>query len=185
MKRLAIFFVLFLLIAGCSTISVQTEGKVPSDPAKIKATYGWLDKAVPSNDIRVNNAEINRMVRNSVEKHLATRGYIRVEPDQADYLLSWYGNITDEVKELSLSSFYARNGYTGMIGTMPENVEGGKVKKVFSRGTLILDVMDKETQKVIWRGTATNTIQENMSKGRKAQYVDASIKKILEDLPKR
>ncbi len=185
MKKIAIFLVLSLLIAGCSTVKVQTEGKVPSDPAKIKATFSWLDKASPSNDIRVNNNEIDRMVRNSVEKHLATRGYVRVEPDQADYLLSWFGNITDEVKELSLSSFYRRNGYTGMIGSMPEKVEDGKVKKVFSRGTLILDVMDRETQKVIWRGTATNTIQENMSKGRKAQYVDASIKKILEDLPQR
>lgn len=185
MKTLTIFFVSIFFLVGCSTVSVQTEGKVPSNPAEIKATYGWLDKAVPSNDIRVNNDEINRMVRNSVEKHLAARGYVRVEPDQADYLLTWFGNITDEVKELSLSSFYARNGYTGLIGTMPENVKGGKVKKVFSRGTLILDVMDRKTQNVIWRGSATNIIQEDMSKGRKAQYVDASIKKILEDLPQR
>ncbi len=185
MKKIAIFLVLSFLIAGCATNSIQTEGKVPSDPGETKGTYGWLENAVPSDDIRVNNEEIDRMVRNSVEKHLATRGYVRVEQDQADYLLSWFGNITDEVKELSLSSFYARNGYTGLIGTMPKNVKGGKVKKVFSRGTLILDVMDRKTQEVIWRGSATNIIHEKMPKGRKAQYVDASIKKILEDLPQR
>lgn len=185
MNRIFILLVLSLFAAGCSPVSVQTQGKVALDPVKMKATYAWLEKAVPSNDIRVNNQDINRLVRNSVEKHLAARGYFRVNPDQADYLVTWFGNIEEEVKEISLASFYNRSGYTGLIGTMPENVKAGKVKKVFARGTLILDILEKQTKNVIWRGSATNTIQEGMSQGRKAQYIDSSVKKILDDLPQR
>jgi len=53
MNRIFILLVLSLFAAGCSPVSVQTQGKVALDPVKMKATYAWLEKAVPSNDIRV------------------------------------------------------------------------------------------------------------------------------------
>lgn len=181
-KLLCLITSLFLL-AGCGAVSVQTEGNMPAAVTQGKATYSWSEEAVPSNDLRINDAEIANMVRSSAEKHLAAMGYARVDAGEADYLLNWFGNITEEVKEISIVNFYNRTGYAGLIGTMPEDVKDGKVRKTFSRGTLILDVVDARTKKVVWRGSATNTLKEKMSEMEKARYIDTSVQKILEELP--
>ncbi len=185
MKNILLIFLLALIFAGCSTVTVNTEGELSSTPTAKKGTYAWLQKSEAAEDIRINNPEIDGMVRRSVDKYLASSGYVKVEPDQADYLISWFGSIVEEVKEISLSSYYRRSGYAGLTGMMPDDVQDGKVKKVFARGTLIIDVADRETKGVVWRGSATNTIQDKMSTSRKAQYIDASVKKILSELPQR
>ena len=172
-----------IVCAGCAPVSVEHQGQISTENSPVKATYGWLESGVPGNDIRVNNPTIDAMVRQSVEKQLRAKGYSKADTGEADYLLTWFGTIDEEVKEISLVSYYNRGGYVGLLGTMPENVEGGKVKKTFARGTLILDVLDRDDKNVLWRGSATNTLHENMSRKRIAEYIDISVAKILEKLP--
>ncbi|MEE4243489.1 MAG: DUF4136 domain-containing protein [Desulfopila sp.] len=183
MKNILLSFIIVVFLVGCSSVKVSHQGNIPAENQLVKATYSWLEDNVPSNDIRVNNSSIDAMVRQSVEKQLRVKGYEKTDGGEAEYLLAWFGTIDEEVKEISLSSFYKRGGYVGLLGTMPENVEGGKVKKTFARGTLILDVLDREDKNVLWRGSATNTLHEKMSRKQTSEYIDLSVAKILEELP--
>ena len=185
MKKFICLLLFAVVLSSCSPVSVDHAGQLAPENMEIKGTYGWLENSIPSNDIRVNNAAIDEIVKNSVEKRLSRKGYVKVVPAQADYLITWFGTITEEMKEISLNRFYATNGYGTLAGSMPENIKDGKVRKTFSRGTLILDVLDREGKKVLWRGSATNTLRESMNAKEVEKYIDASVAKILEKLPKK
>jgi hypothetical protein len=177
-------FILFLFL-GCSSTKISHQGQLAQEPSEVKATYGWLENSTPSNDLRVNNPSIENMVHQSVEKHLKARGYIKTDPAQADYLITWFGSIKDEIKLISISQYYSTFGYSTLKGNYPGGAVNGKVRKNFSHGTLILDVLDRSGNKLLWRGTATNTLRENMNKSRAKSYIDTSVEKILQELPQR
>lgn len=139
MKQILLLLLFVSSLTACSSVTVSHQGQIPANDQSVKATYSWLKESTPSDDIRVNNPTIDAMVRQSVEKQLRAKGYEKAEAGEADYMLTWFGTIDEEVKEVSLSSYYSRGGYVGLLGTMPEKVEGGKVQKTFARGTLILD----------------------------------------------
>ena len=49
---------------------------------------------------------------------------------------------------------------------------------VHEAGTLMIDIWDAKTQKIVWRGTMTATIPENPQKS--AKKLDKGIKKMIE-----
>lgn len=185
MKNLSFFIVFTFLLTGCASTQVSYEGTIPGEMSKVKATYGWFRSEPPGTDIRVNNIALDTQIQQAVDKHLKSKGYKRVESDQADYLITWFGSIKEEVKEIAVSQYYSSYGYGALAGRVSQMSQNGTVRKTFSRGTLILDVLDPESKKVLWRGSATNTIKENMSETELAKYLDISVKNIFKTLPRR
>lgn len=185
MKNCVYFFLFVFLFSGCTSVSVKHEGSLKPDTVEKNTTYGWLEDSNPSDDIRINNPTVQKAVRDSVNKHLLAMGYREVAPSEADYLIAWFGSITDEVKEVSLSRFYSTNGYGTLAGSMPEDSHNGKALKTYSRGTLIIDVLDRKGSKVLWRGSATNILREGVKSGTPPQYVDKYVSKIFKGLPRK
>ncbi len=185
MNKLFLLLFFTLILAGCASTKVYHEGAIPEKFSEIKATYGWFKGNSPSTDIRVNNSTVTTLIQQSVDNQLSGRGYKRVEPEQADYLISWFGSIREEVKEIAISQYYSSYGYGSLAGMLYQQSDDGKLIKKFSRGTLVLDVIDPGSKKVLWRGSATNTIRKNMSDKDRAMYIDISVKEILKTLPGR
>jgi len=185
MMRTLLILLAVVILQSCASVTVKHEGKVPEASPGQKNTYGWLPNSVPGDDSRINNPELDKLVRATVEKQLLQRGFKAVPPEQADYLVAWFGNIVEEVKEIPVSSFYNSYGYSSLMGEKPQKTKGGKVKKVFPRGTIIIDVLDVDTKSVIWRGSATNMYTEGMSQAQIADYINTSVAKILDDLPRQ
>lgn len=185
MKNLSLCITIVFLLFGCASIKVHHQGAVPENFSEVKATYGWLKNTQVSSDIRANNQTIELLIHQSVDRYLQSKGYKRIDADGADYLITWFGKIKEEVKEISVSQFYSSYGYGSLAGRLKQEATDGKVVKTFTRGTLILDVLDPESKTVLWRGNATNTIQENMSEEDVEKYIDLSVKKILKTIPKR
>jgi len=176
------------LFLSCASVEVTHQGNLSGETQHSKASYGWFKDAPSSEDVRINNPTIEKLVREAVDQQLQAMGYKKTEPDQADYLIAWFGNITEEVKEISMSRFYGRYGYATLLGdpAKKEKTEDGKVLKTFARGTLILDVLDRDSKKVLWRGSATDTLgQKKMSTNEKRRYIEKSVAKILEELPRK
>lgn len=183
MRKILFTMICLVMLSGCAAVTVEHQGQLAGDEKERKTTYGWLDKSVPGNDIRVNNPAVGKMVRHAVEERLLQMGYQKVAAEKADYLLAWFGTVTEEMEEMSVSRFYANYGYSTLVGEMPKNIKKGKVRKLFTKGTLIIDVLDREGKKVIWRGSATNTLLDDMDRRKAAIFIDTSVEEILKGLP--
>jgi hypothetical protein len=180
---------LVLGVSSCTSIKTNTN----YDPSAVQTlgsyrTYSWLplkEGADPS----VYNPIIQARVQQAVDHQLQARGYQKVEPGQkADFELGWHGAINHKVDVDYINSyygygwdpwydpFYSPVAYGGAGVTHP-------VVREYRQGTLILDVVDTATNKLVWRGTAQAELSENADAKKSQKLINAAVEKMLEKFP--
>jgi hypothetical protein len=115
-------------------------------------TYTWGPAdALPTGDPRLDaNPFFKDRFEGAVEKQLASRRLERAASGTPDLLLHYHASVTQRV---DVDSVDRRHGYCG-----PEGCEGGGVR-VYDIGTLVIDVVDARTNRLIWRGWAEDDLR--------------------------
>jgi hypothetical protein len=154
MKRhaLKLMFPMFagvcLLLAG-----VKTDYDHSADFGHYK-TYSWIT-AKGTNDLW------SERIMSGVDNQLAAKGWSKVQSG-GDATVSAFGRTHNEQ---TLDTFYTGMGggwmWRGGFGDAMTTVENTPV------GTLVVDVFDGNSKKLIWRGTATDTLSEKPDKNEK------------------
>jgi Domain of unknown function (DUF4136) len=154
----------FLLLAD-----VKTDYDKSADFAKYH-TYSWI-AAKGSDDIWTGR------IKTDINQALAAKGWNMVESG-GDAAISAFGS-SKNVQ--SLNTFYDglgggwgwRRGWGGGMGTATTTVENTPV------GTLVVDVFDSSTKKLIWRGQSSEELSEKADKDSK------KLEKDVEDMFKK
>ena len=184
MKYLMIYSVFLTMLLGCSVKGVRTEYQEVSTLAGLK-TYGWLQTDTPPGDnVRVNDPMVIDAVRNAVEANLEKKGYRRVEGKLADFLVTWFGAIETKVQVETIDHFYHDYGYGPVAKYMATPGSEGRTATEFEEGTILIDVLNPATHKLMWRGTGSRRILKEQEKGYAALYIDRVVKQIFKNFPK-
>jgi uncharacterized protein DUF4136 len=164
-SKIAIALALLLCSAPSFALTVYLDYDKDYDFSKIQ-TYQW----VMSNNI-AQNPIVHQRIVNAINYQLGTRGKRQVESD-GDVLLTYYANsredITLNTTDVAPPGWYTHTYY----GTA---MSGQKVARV---GTLIVEATDPKTHKLVWRGTAEDTVKADPEK------IDKTINKALEKMAK-
>lgn len=156
MKR----FLLMLGIVGLTGFGalmaeVKTDYRHSVDFGKYH-TYSWL-KVDAGNPLWVDR------IRRAVDEELTAKGWSMV-PSGGDVSVSAFGSTREQP---SMQTFYDGLGGGwgwwgfGDLGESTTTVQNTEV------GTLVVDIFDSNTKKLIWRGTATNTLSDHPDKNEK------------------
>lgn len=119
-------------------------------------TYSWL-KVDAGNPLWVDR------IRRAVDEELTAKGWSMV-PSGGDVSVSAFGSTREQP---SMQTFYDGLGGGwgwwgfGDLGESTTTVQNTEV------GTLVVDIFDSNTKKLIWRGTATNTLSDHPDKNEK------------------
>lgn len=131
-------------------------------------TYAW----VPDNSLTGNTLLDGRIV-NAIDTQLFSKG-LRRRDHAGDVLLAAHVATRDRA---TLNGFYANwapgTDWSG-VGTM------GIVSEL-SQGTLIVDIVDARTRKLVWRGAATSSISNNPEKSDKK--INKALEKMFKEYP--
>lgn len=119
-------------------------------------TYSWL-KVDAGNPLWVDR------IRRAVDEELTAKGWSMV-PSGGDVSVSAFGSTREQP---SMQTFYDGLGGGwgwwgfGDLGESTTTVQNTEV------GTLVVDIFDSNTKKLIWRGTATDTLSDHPDKNEK------------------
>jgi hypothetical protein len=155
MKRQALQTII-PLFAGVAMLfaSVKTDFDKNADFGHYK-TYSWIGTAKATDDLW------SERIMQDVDQQLAARGWSKVESG-GDATVSAFGRTHNEQ---TLETFYTGMGggwrWRGGFGDAMTTVENTPV------GTLVVDVFDGASKKLIWRGTATDTLSSHPDKNEK------------------
>lgn len=131
-------------------------------------TYSWAKLDMPS-------SLWNDRVKEAVDKALAAKGWKEV-PAGGDVSIVAVGTTREKP---TLYTFY--NGFDGwMWGGFGDAVATTTVEN-YRVGTLILDMYDSNTKKLIWRGSASDTLSDKPEKNEKK--LDKSVQNLFEHFP--
>jgi Domain of unknown function (DUF4136) len=141
-------FAVGLVLSPVSTAaqSIQTDYDRSYDFSKLK-TYDFAEQARGPNDPLAVNPINDRRVHAALDSQLVAQGYTRDTTGKQDFLVAYHAATQ---RRLDVQEW----GYgPGRWGRRRIDVNE------YTQGTLVVDVVDAATKELVWRGSATGTIE--------------------------
>ncbi len=174
MRRLIIGVMFTATIAGCAAMTVSSHIERNVDFADF-VTFDWgAPDALPVGDPRLDNNEFFRdYVMGTIEKELAGKGFRQAVNGEPDLLVHYHASVSHKVDVYEADRPY---------GYCYQDCGPGVVE--FEQGTLVVDIVDRRTNKVVWRGWAQDTMNGVIdNQDRLEKQVTEGVTKMMKLLP--
>lgn len=162
-------FILFICGAALAQ-DVSYNFAQGTDFSKFK-TYKWVN--IPGAEAP--NQLLDQQIKQSIDSQLAAKGFIKTDVDTADLYVGY---------QVSISQQQQWNAYN--MGGMGWRMGGGMATATSSTiqiGTLGFDVYDQSGKQLIWRGSATKTLNPPKDPEKKQRNLDNAVAKLLKNFP--
>jgi hypothetical protein len=171
-----------LALAGCSSTRTKVPTKV--DSGKIRAsTFSFVNRGARPDPVYTDNRQpVHAMIQDSITKNLAARGVTKVAAGgdvTVGYLVIIGNNATTEL----VRDYF---GYSEDAAALHEKAQdaytSSKNPNYFEAGTLLIDIIDSKSHKLLKRGYATRATLKNLPDDAKAARIQEVVDEILRDL---
>ena len=162
-------------LAACSTMSLTTDYDRNTDFSKY-ATFEFI----PAKEIK--NPLIRERVENAIAKQLETKG-LKAASGSADLLVAAHGRL-DSQTQIDYTSFgYGWGGWGGYWGGYGGMGTTTATAREIPVGTLIIDLVDGQTKKLVWQAVASDTLDPSATPEEREYNINAKMKKIFAGYP--
>jgi hypothetical protein len=165
-----------LAVAGCATMNVSSHVERGLDVSRYH-TYDWGPAdALPAADPRLDRDPFFQdHLRGEVERAMARRGFEWSTTAAPDLLLHYHANITERI---DVNRFDVARGYCGENGCDVPT-------RQYEAGTLVIDVIDARTNRLIWRGWAQSAVKGMLeNQDTMARQINEAVTRMFEQFPK-
>ncbi|WP_305909330.1 DUF4136 domain-containing protein [Methylomarinum sp. Ch1-1] len=192
-RKALLIFPLFLLLSSCATVKVDVDYDGAADFSQLKR-YAWLEEKPPSsgNTLLDTNNLLHDRIHQGIDAWFARHGYRKTEVDEADFLVLYRVVVENKTRVTVLSPYYDypyswrfgyhRYYYSSFSSFAWSYYPEHRVYE-YQRGTLIIDIVDPKSKKLLWRGMAYEDISPHTTQEKKQRYVGRAIKSILAKFP--
>ncbi len=163
---------------GCGSKQVEVDFRRNFRFASVR-TYAWLpDPPGHAGDPVLHNDLIDGRVRDAVDRELETMGYRRVGVDEADLHVTYYLGLETRVNMQMVARSYRYRG-----GGFFDSHNTQTAVRQYERGTLILDLLEAERRRLVWRGTVSSRVRRRSTPEERDEMVNDAVEKILQRFP--
>lgn len=173
-----LFVVMVISMTSCSSVKVAYDYDKQVDFAKYK-TYAFSEDVA-----KMQLDDLNRgRIISAVETELAAKGFTKSEnPDVLIDIFITAKKRTEAVANTTggggmYGGYYGRYGYGGGFSTTTVSYND------YLDGTLLINMVDKSTEKIAWQGRGTKTIDEDASASKREQNINYAVKQIFLNYP--
>ncbi len=181
MKKLSVAFLAFLAIGLSSAFAqdVRYNFDKNADFSKFK-TYKWVDI---KNADHVDDLTASQ-IKAAIDTELATKGLTKVETDDADLYIGYQTAIGTEKQ---FTSYQTGWGYGpgwggGWHGGMGSTTTYGSTSTIYV-GQLAVDMYQVPTKSVVWRGTASKTLDPKAKPEKRQKNLAKAMQKLFKNYP--
>ena len=167
-----------LLVAGCSS----TPTKVDSGPIRA-ATFSFIAKTPSMSPEYADSREpIHAMIQNSISQNLAGKGLSKV-PSGGDVIVAYLVIIGNNASTEAISTYfgYGRDA-SGLHDKAQDAYAGSKNPNYFEAGTLLIDLIDAKTYKLLKRSYVVRPLLRNPSAEVQAARIQEAVDTVLRDV---
>jgi hypothetical protein len=171
---------LLVTAASCMAQDVRYNFASGQDFSKFR-TYKWVQIG---NEKQLNDLA-EQQLQSSVDAELAKKGLTKTTDDSANLYIGYQAAIGQEKQFTSYSTdwgygpgWYGRYGGYGSMGGMTT----GQTSTIHV-GQVTLDMYDPETKKLVWRGSASKTLDTKAKPEKQKKNLDKAVAKLLKNYP--
>jgi hypothetical protein len=168
--KLGIALVLALVACTLTRAQEVTTNSMPGTDFSKYHTYKWvtIEGATQPNQI------LDAQIKASIDSQLAAKGLTKKDADNADLYIGYQASI-DQEKQWNAYGMGGGPRWGGGMGTATSST--------INVGTLVLDMYDPSTKKLVWTGRATKTLDPGNSQEKKQKNLDKAMQKLLKNFP--
>jgi hypothetical protein len=167
--RIVLQMGLVLLVCGfVAAQDIKTNYVPGTDFSKYK-TYKWvnIEGAQKPDDI------LDQQIRQAVDAQLTSKSFAKTDDEKADLFVGYQVSITQQT-EWNAYGTGARRWGGGMATATSSTIQ---------IGTLGLDVYGTGEQKLLWRGSATKTLNPSKDPQKNQDRLNKAVAKLLKTFP--
>lgn len=151
--------------AACSGVKVDSEHDPAADFARFKTFAQAATSATEAPaDGAKSHATFAAEIDAEIERALTAKGLKSAAPDAADLLVRHHLRL--ETKVEFNDPYYAY-----------------KAVETYEEGTLIIDLLERETNRRVWRGTGMTRLREELTRGEREAHIREAVDAILAQYP--
>lgn len=166
-----------LALTGCaSAMNVSSHVERGLDVTQYRS-YDWGPAdALPTGDHRLDTDPFfHDHMQGEVEKALAVRGFEKAASGTPDLLLHYHASIN---WRLDVNREDRRYGYCYRAECLPDVIE-------YEAGTLVLDIVETRTNRVVWRGWAQEKVEDALNnRDRMSRQIHEAVTRMLARFPR-
>jgi hypothetical protein len=173
-RYLGLIVLVTLVAAPAAAQKVYVDYSPLADFESYK-TFAW--GPTPQVSVYDNNPLNHSRIKNGIEYYLIKGGMME-DTEDPDLYVTYYGETNSEfsVNTAAVGYGFASDWtwdpfWGNAAGTMTTTPVEHKA------GTLVIDIWDSKTMKLVWRGTMEGTLTDNLQKG--AKMIDKGIQKMI------
>ncbi|MBT8439379.1 MAG: DUF4136 domain-containing protein [Gammaproteobacteria bacterium] len=167
-------------ITACNSIPVSQDFEQGFDFTGIES-FAWR-----SNDDNewglADNEIVDRRIRNAITNTLVTKKYKQVETGSADFLVSYNVVVEQRVTGSNICSGVtmgrSTRGRSASIG-----ISTGSQVRTYDRGTMLIDIHDVASEKLVWRGVSAQALPDLSDPERLTARINETVEAILKQFP--
>ena len=162
-------------LMGCTTLNVSSHVQRGLDFSQYQ-TYDWGPAdALPTGDPRLDqNPFFKDHVMGAIEKQLANKGLERSTAQPPDLLIHYHASINQRIDVNRADRTY---GYCVADDCPVDVIE-------YEAGTLVVDLVDTKTNRVIWRGWAQGTVEGVLDdEDRMERQINEAVTRMMAQFP--
>lgn len=179
MRRVATLIMLAMTAltpTACATMNVGSHVLRDVDFVEYR-TFDWGPAdALPTGDPRLDRDPFFQdHLQGALEKGLAGRGFERVSGGTPDLLIHYHANIS---RRIDINRLDSERGYCYGDDCQVRTVE-------VEAGTLVVDVVDAGTNRLVWRGWAQHSVHDMLNdRDTMERRINDAVTRMLEQLPR-
>jgi len=174
MKKIHFVYILFLCFLACTTARVKNTQAAPDFALSNYKTFNFYE--VTTNGEPADAQYNNRIdiLKNAIQQELTTKG-LTINPTNPDLLVN-IGVVTTEKVQTRQTNF--REDAPRYIGQRRYTWQSREVVvDRYKQGTVTIDLVDPETNAMVWQGSAEAVIPDKEAKLQKT--VEGGVKQLF------
>lgn len=173
LPRIAVSTAALALLPACSSTRTSFDWDREFDFSTL-STWSW-DPSGPGGEV----SELGiRRIEGTIETVLRERGFRR-DDDAPDFLVAWSVSRRDRIRATDWGGYRGpyRDRWTGYSDVRTVDVVE------YEEGTLVVDVVDPSSDRLVWRGTGSRALEGSMTPERADAIVRDAVESILAGFP--
>lgn len=185
--RPALFITVLMLLQACAnTIESSVDYNPKTDFSSLR-TFAWLPEQTRGVSSEAASYRfVDSTVRSAVDRNLRARGFTPASEGKPDFYVNYY--VWAETK-LTDDPYAGLRNWSHRVGTFDTarypgyEYERSLNPREYEEGTLVVTVLDPESEREIWRGTAKDLVKQSDIERKTGDKIDRAVNKILKDFP--
>jgi hypothetical protein len=172
---------LTLITASCSSLKTDFNYDTTADFSKYK-TFAWVDMKGLLSSYHLSGV-MDERVRKGIQDAFEKKGLKFVEGNESDLIVNY---LIKSERDMDVKSFDVSFGYHPYAGGGIHNTYSTMTftsTREYESGALLIDLVDRETKKLVWRGLANKGFAERTTQQDKIDAFYNILEKMMKKYP--